>query len=215
MLILKATQDCRDFRLKILHRWKYFVVYFYLFLEEIFLYVALYGGEKMKDFVLEQKQAVVSGIKEKIENSGSLVLVDYRGLTVEEVTDLRKKYREAGVQYKVYKNTMMKIAFKELGFEDFNQYLQGPSAVAFSSEDVTAAARITNEFAKNNEKLVIKAGILEGKLLDAQEVKAVANIPSREVLIAKLLGSFKAPVSNFVYMLDALRKKKEEQEQAV
>jgi len=190
-------------------------VYFYLFLEEIFLYVALYGGEKMKDFVLEQKQAVVSGIKEKIENSGSLVLVDYRGLTVEEVTDLRKKYREAGVQYKVYKNTMMKIAFKELGFEDFNQYLQGPSAVAFSTEDVTAAARITNEFAKNNEKLVIKAGILEGKLLDAQEVKAVANIPSREVLIAKLLGSFKAPVSNFVYMLDALRKKKEEQEQAV
>ena len=92
---------------------------------------------------------------------------------------------------------------------------RGPSAVAFSGEDVTAAARITNEFAKNNEKLVIKAGILEGKLLDAQEVKAVANIPSREVLIAKLLGSFKAPVSNFVYMLDALRKKKEEQEQAV
>ena len=170
---------------------------------------------KDERFVLEQKQAVVSGIKEKIENSGSLVLVDYRGLTVEEVTDLRKKYREAGVQYKVYKNTMMKIAFKELGFEDFNQYLQGPSAVAFSTEDVTAAARITNEFAKNNEKLVIKAGILEGKLLDAQEVKAVANIPSREVLIAKLLGSFKAPVSNFVYMLDALRKKKEEQEQAV
>ena len=169
----------------------------------------------MKDFVLEQKQAVVSEIREKIESSGSLVLVDYRGLTVEEVTDLRKKYREAGVQYKVYKNTMMKIAFKELGFEDFNQYLQGPSAVAFSTEDVTAAARITNEFAKNNEKLVIKAGILEGKLLDAQEVKAVANIPSREVLIAKLLGSFKAPVSNFVYMLDALRKKKEEQEQAV
>ena len=118
----------------------------------------------MKDSVLEQKQAVISEIREKIENSGSLVLVDYRGLTVEQVTDLRKKYREAGVQYKVYKNTMMKLAFKELGFEDFNQYLEGPSAVAFSGEDLTAAARITNEFAKSNEKLVIKAGILEGKI---------------------------------------------------
>lgn len=165
----------------------------------------------MKDSVLEQKQAVISEIREKIENSGSLVLVDYRGLTVEQVTDLRKKYREAGVQYKVYKNTMMKLAFKELGFEDFNQYLEGPSAVAFSGEDLAAAARITNEFAKSNEKLVIKAGILEGKILDTNGVKAVANIPSREVLIAKLLGSLKAPVSNFVYMLDALRKKKEEE----
>lgn len=165
----------------------------------------------MKDSVLEQKQAVISEIREKIENSGSLVLVDYRGLTVEQVTDLRKKYREAGVQYKVYKNTMMKLAFKELGFEDFNQYLEGPSAVAFSGEDLTVAARITNEFAKSNEKLVIKAGILEGKILDTNGVKAVANIPSREVLIAKLLGSLKAPVSNFVYMLDALRKKKEEE----
>ena len=165
----------------------------------------------MKDFVLEQKQAVVSEIREKIESSGSLVLVDYRGLTVEQVTELRNKYREAGVQYKVYKNTMMKLAFNELGFEDFGQYLEGPSAVAFSGEDLKAAAKINKEFAKSNEKLVIKAGILEGKILDSNEVKAVASIPSREVLIAKLLGSFKAPVSNFVYMLDALRKKKEEE----
>jgi ribosomal protein L10 len=188
-----------------------YYVFFSLLLVEIFLYVAFNGGETMKDFVLEQKQAVVSEIREKIENSGSLVLVDYRGLTVEQVTNLRNKYREAGVQYKVYKNTMMKLAFKELGLEDFNQYLEGPSAVAFSGEDLTAAARITNEFAKSNEKLVIKAGILEGKILDNNGVKAIANIPSREVLIAKLLGSLKAPVSNFVYMLDALRKKKEEE----
>lgn len=165
----------------------------------------------MKDHVLAQKQAVIAEIREKIEQSGALVLVDYRGLTVEQVTDLRNRYRAAGVQYKVYKNTMMKFAFKELGLEDFNQYLEGPSAVAFSGEDLTAAARITNEFAKTNEKLVIKAGVLEGKVLDSNEVKAVASIPSREVLIAKLLGSFKAPVSNFVYMLDALRKKKEEE----
>ena len=164
----------------------------------------------MKDYVLEQKQAVISEIREKIEKSTSLVLVDYRGLTVEQVTELRNKYREAGVQYKVYKNTMMKFAFKELGFDEFEQYLEGPSAVAFSGDDVTAAARITNEFAKSNDKLVIKAGVLEGKVLNSDEVKAVANIPSREVLIAKLLGSFKAPVSNFVYLLDALRKKKEE-----
>ena len=164
----------------------------------------------MKDYVLEQKQAVISEIREKIEKSTSLVLVDYRGLTVEQVTELRNKYREAGVQYKVYKNTMMKFAFKELGFDEFEQYLEGPSAVAFSGDDVIAAARITNEFAKSNDKLVIKAGVLEGKVLNSDEVKAVANIPSREVLIAKLLGSFKAPVSNFVYLLDALRKKKEE-----
>ena len=106
---------------------------------------------------------------------------------------------------------MMKLAFKELGYEDFNQYLEGPSAVAFSGEDLTAAARITNEFAKSNEKLVIKAGILEGKILDTNGVKAVASIPSREVLVAKLLGSLKAPVSNLVYMLEAVRKKKEEE----
>ena len=86
-----------------------------------------------------------------------LVLVDYRGLTVEQVTNLRNKYREAGVQYKVYKNTMMKLAFKELGLEDFNQYLEGPSAVAFSGEDLTAAARITNEFAKSNVKIGYKS----------------------------------------------------------
>ena len=106
---------------------------------------------------------------------------------------------------------MMKLAFKELGYEEFNQYLEGPSAVAFAGEDLTAAARITNEFAKSNEKLVIKAGILEGKILDTNGVKAVASIPSREVLVAKLLGSLKAPVSNLVYMLEAVRKKKEEE----
>ena len=164
----------------------------------------------MKDKVLEQKQAVVAEIKEKIENSPSVVLVDYRGLTVEEITQLRDEYRANGVDYKVYKNTLMRFAFKELGYEDFNEYLTGPNALAIAGEDATSAARITQKFAKDNDKLEIKAGLIEGKIIDLAGVKELASIPSREVLIAKLLGSLKAPVSNLVYLLDAIAKQKEE-----
>ncbi len=165
----------------------------------------------MKDHVLEQKQSVVAEIKGNIESAHSMVLVDYRGLNVEELTDLRNRFRNENVVYKVYKNTMMNFAFKELGLEEITELLQGPNAVAFSTEDPIAAARIANDFAKDHENLEIKAGYLDGEFLDLEAVKDLASIPAREVLLAKLLGSFKAPVSNFVYLADAVAKKKAEE----
>lgn len=169
----------------------------------------------MKEQVLQQKQAVISEIKENIENAKSLVLVDYRGLNVSELTELRKRFREENVLYKVYKNTMMDFAFKELGYEDILESLEGPNAVAFSMEDPIAAARVSYEFAKEHENLEIKVGYLEGEFMDSAKVQKIASIPSKEVLLAKLLGSLKAPVSNFVYMADALAKKRAEEAEAV
>ena len=155
----------------------------------------------MNQAIIEQKKKVVEEILEKIEKAQSMVLVDYRGLNVEEVSDLRNKYREAGVEYKVYKNNMMKLAFKEAGLEDFNEFLKGPSAVAFSMEDAVSAAKVTNEFAKANDKLEIKAGIVDGDIIDVEGVKALASIPSREVLIAKVLGGLNAPIAGFANVL--------------
>lgn len=169
----------------------------------------------MKEQVLQQKQAVINEIKENIENAKSLVLVDYRGLNVSELTELRKRFREENVLYKVYKNTMMDFAFKELGYDDILESLEGPNAVAFSMEDPIAAARVSYEFAKEHENLEIKVGYLEGEFMDSAKVQKIASIPSREVLLAKLLGSLKAPVSNFVYMADALAKKRAEEAEAV
>lgn len=172
-----------------------------------------YGGERVKEAILKQKQDIVQEIEDKIKNSHSLVLVDYRGLTVEEVTNLRNEYRKNNVDYKVYKNTLMKFAFDNLGYRDFAEVLKGPSAVAFSLEDVTSSAKVTNDFAKTNDKLKIKAGIVDGKVLDVAGVISLASIPSREVLLTKLLGSIKSPVANFVYLADALAKKKAEGEE--
>ncbi|MFO7886827.1 MAG: 50S ribosomal protein L10 [Eubacteriales bacterium] len=175
----------------------------------------------MNKKVVEQKKQVVQEIKEKIESSKSVVLVDYRGLDVFEVSELRKKYREAGVDYKVYKNTMMRFAFKEAGYEDFNENLTGPNGVAFSIEDAVGAARVSDEFAKDNNKLEIKAGIVDGKVIGIEQIKELANIPSREVLIAKVLGSLNSPITGFVnvlqgnvrnlvYALDAIKEQKEQ-----
>lgn len=154
----------------------------------------------MKEQTLQAKAQIVEEIKEKIEKSQSIILVDYRGLNVEELNDLRSKYREAGVEYKVYKNTMMRFAFKELGLEDFNEFLKGPSAVAFS-EDPVQAAKITAEFAKGNDKLEIKSGIVDGKVISLEEVKNLASLPSREVLVAKALGGLNAPIQGFANVL--------------
>jgi large subunit ribosomal protein L10 len=169
---------------------------------------------------LEQKKQIVEEIKEKINSAQAIVLVDYRGLNVEQVTELRKKYREAGVEYKVYKNTLMRFAFKDAGFDKFVDYLKGPNAVAFSYEDPVAPAKISSEFAKENDKLEIKAGIVDGKVIDINEVKALADLPSREVLIAQVLGGLNGPITGFVnvlqgnirnlaYALNAIKEKKE------
>jgi len=150
---------------------------------------------------LEPKKQVVEEIKAKVEKAQSVVLVDYRGLNVEEVTELRKKYSEAGVDYKVYKNTMMRFAFKEAGFEDFNENLTGPNAVAFGYDDPVAPAKVTNEVAKDHEKLEIKAGIVDGQIIGLERIKALADLPSREVLIAQVLGGLNGPISGFANVL--------------
>ena len=158
---------------------------------------------------IELKSQVVSEIVEKLEKSSSAIVVDYKGLTVEEVTELRKKMREAGVEYKVYKNSLVTRAANELGLGDVVQYLEGPVSIAFGYEDATAPARVLNNFAKDHKKLELKAGIVDGVVYDKTGVEKLATIPSKEVLIAKLLGSFKAPLSNFAYLINAIKDKKE------
>lgn len=164
----------------------------------------------MNQKVLEQKKQVVNEIKEKIAKAQSVVLVDYRGLTVEKVTDLRNKYRAAGVECKVYKNTLMRFAFNELGIKDLDEHLNGPSAIAISYDDVVAGARITNDFAKTNDKLKIKAGFAEGKILDVNAVKALAEIPPREILLGQLAGVLQANIKNLAYMLSQISEKQGE-----
>lgn len=165
----------------------------------------------MNQSVLEQKKQVVSDIAEKLKKAKSIVLVEYRGLTVEKATELRNKCREANVEYKVYKNTLMGFAFKELGLEEFNVNLEGPNAIAISYDDEVSAARVTNDFAKtSNDTLVIKAGVAEGKIMSSDEVKELANIPAKEVLIAQLAGVLQGNIRNLAYMLDQISKKDEE-----
>lgn len=157
------------------------------------------------------KEAKVAEIKEKLEKAQSVILADYQGLTVEEDTELRKKLRESGVEYKVYKNTMVTLAAKELGMDGLESYLEGPVSIAFGYDDVTAPARILSDFAKTHKKLELKAGMIQKELYDAEKVKQLAAIPPKEVLIAKLLGSFKAPLSNLAYLLNAIKEKKEQE----
>lgn len=155
----------------------------------------------MREKTLQVKSQNVEEIKEKIRKAQSVVLVDYRGLNVEQLTDLRSQYRNANVDYKVYKNTMMRLAFKDLGLEDFNEFLKGPSAVAFGYDDPVGAAKVTAEFAKKNNKLEIKAGIVDGKVIDIAEVNRLASLPSREVLLAQVLYGLNAPIQGFANVL--------------
>ena len=156
---------------------------------------------------VELKQPIVAEISEVIKDAQSVVLVDYRGLTVEEDTALRKQLREAGVNYKVYKNTLMNFAFKGTDFEALAPYLNGPSAIAVSTEDATAPARVLAEFAKKAPKLEIKAGVVEGNYYDAKGMEAISSIPSRDVLISKLLGSLQSPITNFARVIKQIAEK--------
>jgi len=157
----------------------------------------------------ELKEAKVAEIKEKLEKSKSVVISKYQGLNVEEDTILRKTLREAGVEYKVYKNSLVTLAAKELKLDGIVEYLEGPVTIAFGYEDVTLAARLLNDFAKTHKQLELKAGIVEGEIYDAEKINQLATIPSKEVLIAKLLGSIKSPLSNFAYLLNAIKDSKE------
>ena len=156
---------------------------------------------------VELKQPIVAEISEAIKDAQSVVLVDYRGLTVEQDTALRKQLREAGVTYKVYKNTMMNFAFKGTDFEGLAPYLEGPSAVAISTTDATAPARILAKFAKEAKALEIKAGVVEGLVYDAAGMQSIAQIPSREELLSKLLGSLQSPITNFARVMNQLAEK--------
>ena len=156
---------------------------------------------------VELKKPIVEEISEVVKDAQGVVLVDYRGLTVEQDTNLRKQLREAGVTYKVYKNTMMNFAFKGTDFEQLSPHLEGPSAIAVSKDDATAPARIIVKFAKEAPALELKAGIVEGVLYDAKGIADVAKIPSREELLSRLLGSLQSPVANFARVLNQIAEK--------
>ena len=160
---------------------------------------------------IETKKVQVEEIAEKFKAAASVVVVDYRGLTVGQVTELRKQLREAGVEYKVYKNTLTRRAAEAAGLEGINEFLTGPNAIAFSTEDVVAPAKIINDFAKKNEALEIKAGIIEGTIASVEDVKALAELPSREGLLSMLLSVLQAPVRNFALATKAVADQKEEQ----
>ena len=175
--------------------------------------------------VTPKKQAVVAELKEQMTSAKGAVFTSYRGLTVAQDTELRRELRAAGVTYRVVKNTMTRIAAKEAGFEGIDEHLEGTTALAFSAEDAVAPAKVICDYIKKNKLedagiLTVKVGLVEGKVIDASEVKALASLPSREELIAKLLGSMNAPISNTVnvlqgvirnavYVLDAIRVQKE------
>lgn len=156
---------------------------------------------------VEIKQPIIQEISENVKEAQTVVVVDYRGLSVTADTQLRKALRDEGVTYKVYKNTMMRFAFKGTDFECLDEVLEGPSAIAISSEDATAPARILAKFAKTNPALEIKAGVVEGTFYDAEGMKAIADIPSREELLSKLLGSLQSPITNLARVLNQIAEK--------
>lgn len=156
---------------------------------------------------VELKKPIVDEIAAAVKDAQSVVLVDYRGLTVEQDTQLRKQLREAGITYKVYKNTMMNFAFKGTDCEALLPYLEGPSAVAISTEDATAPARVLCKFAKTADALEVKGGIVEGIAYDAKGIAEIAKIPSREELLSKLLGSIQSPITNFARVMNQLAEK--------
>jgi len=160
---------------------------------------------------IEKKQLVVNELVEKFNSSVSTIIVDYRGLNVAEVTELRKQLRDAGIEFKVYKNTLLRRAAAEVGMSDLEEHLVGPTAIAFSNEDVVAPAKLLHGFAKEHEALELKSGIIEGKVATVEEIKALAELPSREGLLSMLLSVLQAPIRNFALAAKAVADQKEEQ----
>ncbi|HLR65883.1 50S ribosomal protein L10 [Virgibacillus alimentarius] len=161
--------------------------------------------------VIEKKKQLVQEISDKFKASQSTLLVDYRGLDVAEVTELRKELREAGVDYKVYKNTMTRRAATDAELEELNDLLVGPTAIAFSNDDVIAPARIINDFAKEHEALEIKGGVIEGNVASLEQIKELADLPNYEGMVSMLLSVLQAPVRNFAYAAKAVAEQKEEE----
>lgn len=159
--------------------------------------------------IREEKATLVNEIAEKLQSAKSTIIADYRGLTVAEVTELRKNLRDAGIEFKVLKNTMTRRAADQVNLSDVNEYLTGPNAIAFSYEDVVAPAKILNDFAKTHKALELKGGIIEGKVISTSEVQALAELPSKEGLLSMLANVLQAPIRNFAYAVKQIAEKQE------
>jgi len=159
--------------------------------------------------VLQEKQQIVADVTAKLRESSCTVVTDYRGLNVAQVTELRKQLREAGVEFQVLKNTLIRRATAEAELTELDSVLTGPTAIAFSKTDVVAAAKILTEFAKKNEALQVKGGVVEGRVVDVSQIKALAELPSREGLLSMLLSVLQAPIRNFALAVKAVAEKQE------
>ncbi|MDN3133852.1 50S ribosomal protein L10 [Enterococcus faecalis] len=164
----------------------------------------------MSEAAIAKKETLVQVAAEKFESAASVVIVDYRGLTVEEVTNLRKQLRDAGVEMKVIKNSILSRAAKKVGLDGLDEVFTGPTAVAFSNDDVVAPAKIIDEFAKDAKALEIKGGVIEGKVSSVEQITALAKLPNREGLLSMLLSVLQAPVRNVAYAVKAVAEKNEE-----
>ena len=164
----------------------------------------------MSEAAIAKKETLVQAAAEKFESAASVVIVDYRGLTVEEVTNLRKQLRDAGVEMKVIKNSILSRAAKKVGLDGLDEVFTGPTAVAFSNDDVVAPAKIIDEFAKDAKALKIKGGVIEGKVSSVEQITALAKLPNREGLLSMLLSVLQAPVRNVAYAVKAVAEKNEE-----
>ena len=164
----------------------------------------------MSEAAIAKKETLVQAAAEKFESAASVVIVDYRGLTVEEVTNLRKQLRDAGVEMKVIKNSILSRAATKVGLDGLDEVFTGPTAVAFSNDDVVAPAKIIDEFAKDAKALEIKGGVIEGKVSSVEQITALAKLPNREGLLSMLLSVLQAPVRNVAYAVKAVAEKNEE-----
>ncbi|MBQ8922563.1 MAG: 50S ribosomal protein L10 [Oscillospiraceae bacterium] len=165
--------------------------------------------------VLQAKQAKVDALTEQLKNAAACVLVDYKGINVEDDTKLRKELREAGVQYSVQKNTLIRLAMHNIGYDQFDGVLEGTTAIAISDGDQTAAARILGEYAEKAQKaggsFALKAGFVDGEVYDEAGIKALSKIPSKDVLLAQLVGALQGPIQKLAATLQALVDKKNEE----
>ena len=164
----------------------------------------------MSEAAIAKKETLVQAAAEKFESAASVVILDYRGLSVEEVTYLRKQLRDAGVEMKVIKNSILSRAAKKVGLDGLDEVFTGPTAVAFSNDDVVAPAKIIDEFAKDAKALEIKGGVIEGKVSSVEQITALAKLPNREGLLSMLLSVLQAPVRNVAYAVKAVAEKNEE-----
>lgn len=162
----------------------------------------------MNQSILESKKLVVGEISDKIKTSASSVVVEYRGLTVREVTELRRELMKEAIDFKVYKNSFVQRAAEDLGLSDLTSSLTGPNAFAFSS-DAVAPSRILAKFARKHEHLVLKGGVVEGRVVDAEQIKAIAKLPNRDGMISMVLGMLQSPVRSFAYALSQIADQKQ------